>query len=73
VNRSIKTVSQLEQVFEQYHRMFQEVEEKKKPFQLQCFCKEETPPPLKILQYCFGKGGRSIIRGFSLSAGGLET
>jgi hypothetical protein len=51
--------------------MFQEVEEKKKPFPLQRFCKEE--PPLKILKYCFAKGGQSIIRGFFLSAGGLET
>jgi hypothetical protein len=47
VNRSIKTVSQLERVFEPYHRMFEEVEKKYKPFPLECFCKEEPPPPPK--------------------------
>jgi hypothetical protein len=38
------------------------------------FLQRRNPTPsLKILQYCFGKGGRAIMREFSLSAGGLET
>jgi hypothetical protein len=41
MDRSIKIVRQLEQVFEPNHMMFKELKEKKKQLSLLCFCKEK--------------------------------
>jgi hypothetical protein len=41
MDRSIKSVPQLPQVFESHRMMFKELKEKKKQLPLQCICKEK--------------------------------
>jgi hypothetical protein len=63
MDRSIKTVRQLQQVFEPHHVIFMGLKGEKKQIPSQRFCKEKKNV-LKILKHCFG--GVSITRGFSL-------
>jgi hypothetical protein len=61
VDRSIKTVRQLEQVFEPYRVMFKELKEKEKQ-QPNHNVSAKKRKPLKVLKHCFGRGADTYMR-----------
>jgi len=70
MDRSIKIVRQLKQIFEPYRTIFKELKGKKKLHLSQSFLQRKKH--WKIVRCCFGGGGGKLCADFRFSQGVLE-